>query len=52
MSVQFLTVMAPGAMIGLSVVAGVMYWIAGEWWKGVYWFAAAGLNVAVTFGMK
>lgn len=41
--------MFPCLLIALDLGAGIMYAIEGDWRKVVYWFAAAVLNVAVTF---
>lgn len=39
----------PLVMIILQVIAGVIYLLTGDIKKAVYWFAAAVLNVVVTF---
>ena len=39
----------PTILIALDIGAAVVYGIAGDWRKVVYWIAAAVLNVAVTF---
>ncbi len=39
----------PTILIALDIGAAVVYGIAGDWRKVVYWIAAAVLNAAVTF---
>lgn len=39
----------PALLILLQICAGVMYVPSGDWRMSVYWFAAAVLNIAVTF---
>lgn len=39
----------PIAIIALSACAGVVYFITGDWRKGVYWTAAAVIGISVTF---
>ncbi len=39
----------PALLILLQAAAGVAYIPSGDWRMVVYWFAAAVLNVAVTF---
>lgn len=39
----------PVALIAMSVSAAVIYFIQGDIKKGIYWTAAAVLNVCVTF---
>jgi hypothetical protein len=40
----------PTALILLMAGAGIVYLLARQWWRAVYWFSGAMLNVAVTFG--
>lgn len=39
----------PLLLIALQICAGGMYVPSGDWRMSVYWFAAAVLNIAVTF---
>lgn len=39
----------PAVLIAIDLAAAVVYGIAGDWKKVVYWTAAAALNAAVTF---
>lgn len=39
----------PVAMIALACGSSVVYAMAGDWRRSVYWLAAAVLNVTVTF---
>lgn len=39
----------PVTLIVLMVGAGIVYAIAGDVRRTVYWWCAAGLNIAVTF---
>jgi len=39
----------PLLLIVLQICAGIMYVPSGNWRMCVYWFAAAVLNIAVTF---
>ena len=43
------TKLFPIALIVLDVGAAVVYAIAGDYKKAVYWIAAAVLNITVTF---
>ena len=43
------TKLFPVALIVLDVGAAVVYAVAGEYKKAVYWIAAAVLNITVTF---
>ncbi len=38
----------PIAIIALNIGAGIIYGIAGDWRRAVYWIAAAVLTTAVT----
>jgi hypothetical protein len=39
----------PTAIIALSAGASVMYFIAGDWRKGLYWAFATGIGVVMAF---
>jgi hypothetical protein len=39
----------PSALIALNIAAGIMCFISKDYKKGVYWLAAAVLNISVTF---
>ena len=39
----------PSILIALDVGASLMFAVAGDWKKAIYWLAAAVLNVTVTF---
>ena len=39
----------PSILIALDFDASVMFAVAGDWKKAIYWLAAAVLNVTVTF---
>lgn len=43
------TKLFPVALIVLDVGAAVVYAVAGDYKKAVYWIAAAVLNITVTF---
>ena len=49
MNIQIITKILPVAMIVMSVFASVVYFVAGDIRKGIYWMSAAILNAAVTF---
>lgn len=42
----------PTVLIAAMTAAGLVYLVTRDWWRAVYWFAGAALNVAVTYGMK
>lgn len=46
---MFATKIFPGIIIALSICAGIVYAVKGDARLTVYWFAAATLNIAVTF---
>lgn len=39
----------PSVLIALNIAAGIMCFISKDYKKGVYWLAAAVLNISVTF---
>ncbi len=39
----------PTIMMTLSILSSMMYFIDGDWRKGVYWVAGATLTFTVTF---
>ena len=39
----------PSVLIALDVAAGVVYAVAGDWRRTIYWFAAAVLTATVTY---
>lgn len=39
----------PTILIALSIAAGIVYAVKGDVRHAIYWFAAATLNIAVTY---
>jgi len=46
---MFATKIFPGIIIVLSIGAGIVYAAKGDARHAIYWFAAATLNISVTF---
>jgi hypothetical protein len=46
---MFATKIFPSIIIALSIGAGIVYAVKGDARLAVYWFAAAILNIAVTY---
>ena len=44
-----MTLVAPIAMIGLSIVAAGVYASCGDWRRTIYWCAASVITAAVSF---
>lgn len=42
----------PSVLIVLDIVAAANCGAVGQWWKVIYWTAAAVLTVSVTYGME
>ena len=38
----------PLTIVALMLCAAVPYWFIGDWRRGVYWLAAAAINLVVT----
>lgn len=44
-----MTKLFPSILIGMDIGAAIIYAIAGDWKKAIYWVAAATLTATVTF---
>jgi hypothetical protein len=45
---KYLAITLPITIICLMAGAAVVYWSIGDWRRGLYWTAAAVLNIAIT----
>lgn len=43
-----MTKVSPLTIVGLMTIAAMPYFAAGDWRRGVYWIAAATINLVVT----
>lgn len=39
-------------IMGMYVLNGVRWAVAGSWWNVMYWICAFGITASVTFGIK
>lgn len=49
MNKKYLVYIFPPILIVIDVCASIPYFIHGDYKKGIYWIAAAILNICVTF---